>query len=86
MATSPIAGKRLRDIGFPTGSIVGAVLAQDQVVMPHGDLLINVGDILVVFAVRDAVRQVAQHRIQVQPGGASRARTCTFDLVPHFSL
>ena len=58
MATSPIAGKRLRDIGFPGGSIVGAVATQGTVVMPHGDLVINVGDVLVVFAVRDAVRQV----------------------------
>ena len=58
MATSPIAGKRLRDAGFPHGSIVGAVLNGKEVRMPRGDLVIEVGDILVVFAVRDAVHQV----------------------------
>jgi len=58
MATSPIAGKRLRDIIFPAGSIVGAVLSDDKVVMPGGDLVIKVGDVLVLFAVRSAVREV----------------------------
>lgn len=58
MATSPIAGKRLRDAGFPAGSVVGAVQTGDQVSMPHGDLVISVGDILVVFALRAAVHQV----------------------------
>jgi len=58
MATSPIAGKRLRDIGFPAGSIVGAVKTQSGMVRPSGDTLISVGDVLVVFAVRDAVRKV----------------------------
>ena len=60
MATSPIAGKRLRDISFPAGSIVGAIRSHGKVVMPQGDLVINVHDVLVVFAVRDAVRQVEQ--------------------------
>lgn len=58
MATSPIAGKRLRDISFPAGSIVGAVRKEGVLTMPKGDLVINVGDTLVVFAMRDAVRQV----------------------------
>ena len=58
MATSPIAGKRLRDAGFPNGSIVGAVQNSRGVRMPRGDLVIEVGDILVVFAMRDAVRRV----------------------------
>ena len=60
MATSPIAGKRIRDIGFPAGSIVGAVLTSDGVRMPKGDLVVKVGDVMVVFAVRDSVRQLEQ--------------------------
>ena len=58
MATSPIAGKRIREAGFPGGSLVGAIESKGKVVMPRGDTVINVGDSLVVFAVRDAVRQV----------------------------
>ena len=60
MATSPIAGKRLRDISFPGGSLVGAVLKAEGVKMPRADQVIEVGDSLVVFAVRDAVAQVEQ--------------------------
>ena len=60
LATSPIAGKRLRDAGFPAGSIVGAVLGRDGVQRPRGDLLIGEGDVLVVFALRDAVAKVEQ--------------------------
>ncbi len=60
MATSPIAGKRIRDVAFPQGSLVGAVLSGGEVVMPRGDLVVKVGDSLVVFAVRSAVHQVEQ--------------------------
>src|SRR5690606_20074151 len=61
LPTSPIAGKRIRDIDFPAGSIVGAVLGQDGTVrMPTGDLVARVGDAMVVFAIRPAVRQVEQ--------------------------
>jgi trk system potassium uptake protein TrkA len=60
LATSPIAGRRLRDAGFPAGAIVGAVLTGEGVKMPSGDLVISEGDILVVLALRDAVRKVEQ--------------------------
>ncbi|GMG83554.1 Trk system potassium transporter TrkA [Paralimibaculum aggregatum] len=60
MATSPIAGKRLRDINFPQGSVVGAVLRGEELLMPKGDLTIQVGDVMVIFAVFQAVRKVEQ--------------------------
>ena len=60
LATSPIAGKRIRQAGFPPGAIVGAVYSKGEVLMPSGDLIIQDGDLLVVFARRDAVRQVEQ--------------------------
>jgi len=60
MSTSPLADKRLRDINFPAGSIIGAILSGGQLKMPHGDLSIRVGDILVLFAQRSAVHQVEQ--------------------------
>jgi trk system potassium uptake protein TrkA len=60
MATSPIAGKRVRDIHFPPGSIIGAMQTNGKVKMPDGDTVIQVGDIMVMFAVREAVHQVEQ--------------------------
>ncbi|MEM7496406.1 MAG: Trk system potassium transporter TrkA [Pseudomonadota bacterium] len=60
MSTSALAGKRLRDISLPRGSIVGAVRTAKGIAMPHGDLTISVGDVLVLFAVRSAVHKVEQ--------------------------
>ena len=60
MATSPIAGKRVRDIHFPSGSIIGAIQSDGKLAMPHGDTMIRVGDIMVMFAVRAAVHHVEQ--------------------------
>jgi trk system potassium uptake protein TrkA len=58
LATSPIAGKRLRDAGFPVGAVVGAVLGRDGLRMPDGDTVVREGDLLLVFALRDAMRRV----------------------------
>ncbi len=60
LATSPIAGKALRAAGFPENALVGAVLGKDGVKMPSGDLVIQEGDRVVVFARRDVVREVEQ--------------------------
>lgn len=64
MHTSPIAGRRLRDMNFPAGAIVGAVLRGDKVIMPRGDLTIEVGDGVVIFAVFGAVKKV-EHMFRV---------------------
>jgi trk system potassium uptake protein TrkA len=60
LATSQIAGKRLRDADFPTGALVGAVLGRDGVRMPQGDLVVQEGDLLVVFALREVIGRVEQ--------------------------
>lgn len=60
LATSPVAGKKLRDAGFPTGAIVGAIRGRYGVKVPRGDMTIHEGDVLVVFALRDAVGKVEQ--------------------------
>ena len=60
LATSPIAGKPLRSAGFPENALVGAVLGADGLKMPRGDLVIEEGDRVVVFARRDTVREVEQ--------------------------
>ncbi|MEM7505108.1 MAG: Trk system potassium transporter TrkA [Pseudomonadota bacterium] len=58
MATSPIAGKRIRDVKFPSGALVGAIRSGDRLEMPRGDTMIEVGAQLVVFAERGAVNGV----------------------------
>jgi trk system potassium uptake protein TrkA len=48
----------LKDLRFPRGSLVGVVVKPDQVVIPHGETIINTGDHVVIFALQEAVRKV----------------------------
>ena len=66
LSTSQIAGKTLKDAGFPEGALVGAVMSHGEIKLPHADLVINEDDRVVVFALRDAVKDVErQFRVSV---------------------
>jgi trk system potassium uptake protein TrkA len=58
LGTSAIAGKRVRDSGIPEGAIIGLIAKGDRLVIPQGDTRIEEGDLLTVFAMRDAVADV----------------------------
>ena len=58
LSTSPIAGSRIREIDFPEGVLVGAVLKGDKVVKPTGALVIDEGDLIVIFALSKDVAEV----------------------------
>ncbi len=58
LSTSPLAGKLIRDIDFPEGVLVGAVMKDDQVVKPTGGTRIDEGDVIVVFTLADDVPEV----------------------------
>ncbi|MEM9049687.1 MAG: Trk system potassium transporter TrkA [Pseudomonadota bacterium] len=58
LGTSPIAGMRVRDAGFPEAALLGAVLKQDKLVIPTGNTLLDEGDTLVVFAMATDVHRV----------------------------
>lgn len=64
LSTSPIAGKTVRDIGFPEGVIVGAVQKGDTYVRPTGSTRIDDGDRIVIFALAEDVRE-AERLFQV---------------------
>lgn len=53
--TSPANQKRLRDIKFPNGAIVGAINHQGDVSVAVGDSLVSAGDHLVVFCQETAI-------------------------------
>ena len=40
----------VREIEFPTGVLVGAVMKGDKVLKPTGDLRLDVGDVIALFA------------------------------------
>ena len=53
-----IAGKYLKDVGFPEGGIVGAILRGDEIIIPRGNDQVLPGDDVIVFALPDAIDAV----------------------------
>lgn len=58
LSTSPLAGKRIRDIEFPEGVLVGALMKGGKYVRPLGETLVEEGDVIVVFSLAADVPEV----------------------------
>jgi trk system potassium uptake protein TrkA len=58
LSTSPIAGQMIRDIDFPEGVLVGAVMKGQEVIKPTGSTRIEEGDVIAIFAMSDDVPEV----------------------------
>ncbi|NHB77439.1 Trk system potassium transporter TrkA [Rhodobacter calidifons] len=58
LSTSSLAGRLIRDIEFPEGVLVGAVMKGDKVLKPTGDLRIEAGDVIALFAMAKDVPEV----------------------------
>ncbi|MGO4907897.1 Trk system potassium transporter TrkA [Pseudorhodobacter sp. W20_MBD10_FR17] len=58
LSTSPLSGKLIRDIAFPEGVLVGAVMKGDKVMKPNGDLRVEEGDVIALFAMTKDVPEV----------------------------
>ncbi|WP_052297159.1 chloride channel protein [Marinithermus hydrothermalis] len=50
-----LAGKALRNAGLPTDILITAVLRRDQVIVPHGDTVLQPGDRLIVISTPEAM-------------------------------
>ncbi len=58
LATSPLVGKSLSQANLPSGVIVAAVLSGGRIQVPDGRHVLQDGDSVVIFALRDAVAKV----------------------------
>ncbi len=58
LSTSPIAGKTIKEIDFPEGALVGGVLKGGDMRRPTGDLRIEEGDVIALFAMASDVPEV----------------------------
>ncbi|EEW25983.1 Trk system potassium transporter TrkA [Rhodobacter ferrooxidans] len=58
LGTSPMAGKLIRDIEFPEGVLVGAVMKGEKVMKPTGDLRMEEGDVIAMFAMTKDVPEL----------------------------
>jgi len=60
LETSVVADKDLKVLKMPAGSIVGAVLRGDDVIIPRGSTLIRAGDRVVLFSMAGVLKRVEQ--------------------------
>ncbi len=58
LETSEITNKPFKDIKFPKGTIVGAIMRGDEVIIPGGDSVVLPGDHVVIFTLRSAISKV----------------------------
>ncbi len=55
METSEIVGKPLRKLSMPKGALVGSIVREEEVIIPHGDTIIQAGDRVILFARPDVI-------------------------------
>ncbi len=55
---SPMIGRDLKSITFPTGTILGAIYRKDQYMIPTGDSVLEADDHVVIFALPSAMDSV----------------------------
>ena len=58
LSTSPLAGRQVREVEFPEGVLVGALMKGERVLKPTGDLRIEAGDVIALFCMAKDVREV----------------------------
>ena len=56
---SKVIGKKLKDIGLPHDCVVGGILRKGEVIIPHGDTILDIGDILFIVAVPTVQTEIA---------------------------
>jgi trk system potassium uptake protein TrkA len=64
-------GKRLRDIRFPRGAIVGAIVRPDgEALVPRGEATIEAGDRVIFFALESVVPELESAFLAAGPRDA----------------
>lgn len=58
LSTSPLAGKKIGEIDFPEGVLVGAVRKGGEVIRPVGQTRIDEGDVIAIFSLAEDVPEV----------------------------
>ncbi|MBU0986638.1 MAG: Trk system potassium transporter TrkA [Proteobacteria bacterium] len=58
LETSEIVGKPLKNISFPDGILVAAVIRDDNIIIPSGSSIIESDDRIIIFASKTAIPQI----------------------------
>lgn len=54
------AGRTLQEMDLPLGTVVGGIVRGDEVLVPRGETTVEAGDHLIVFALREVLRDVQE--------------------------
>ncbi|WP_148133556.1 Trk system potassium transporter TrkA [Candidatus Formimonas warabiya] len=54
------AGKCLKDVGFPSGAIIGALVQENKIIIPRGRDIVCPGDRVIVFALPNSIQKIEQ--------------------------
>jgi trk system potassium uptake protein len=57
-ARYPYAGVPLAEVRLPAGSLIGAIVRKDRVLIPRGTDSVRVGDRVIVLAIRGSIHEV----------------------------
>jgi trk system potassium uptake protein TrkA len=55
LETSDIVNVQLSDVSFPKGAIVGAIVRNEEIIIPKGDSIIRPKDRLIIFALQQII-------------------------------
>lgn len=58
LGTSPIAGQKVKDIAFPEGTLIGALMKQGKYTRPTSETRVEEGDVIAIFAMTADVPEV----------------------------
>ena len=48
------------DVNLPVGVLLGAIVRENEIIMPRGNTVVQAGDRVVLFAAEEEVRKVEQ--------------------------
>lgn len=58
LETSDIVGKPLKNIKFPSGALVAAIMRENEVIIPRGETVVIPNDRIIIFALRVAIPKI----------------------------
>ncbi len=58
LESSKIVGKSLRNQKLPKSICIGSIIRDNEMIIPNGDTIIEVNDIMIIFATRDSVKKL----------------------------
>lgn len=67
----PLVGEKIKELKIPKGIIIGAMVHNQQVMIPNGDTIIHAGDRLVIFSLNSTASELQQF-IRPANGGLLR--------------